>query len=126
MDKEGFLAEAVARAPECLLKIVPKGECEHAVDPFQAVTPPGVPGAGEHFRVGAGTKGIAHALKCLAQFDMVVDLPVMDNVVPAEAVHGLGGIGGGVGDGQSPMGEAEFKCFAGYGIHTLAVGPAVT
>src|SRR4051794_2336772 len=74
-------SKAVAREEQLARKHVPYGESKVAVQAFEAGLPPLCVRMHEDFRVACGRKARAERLELVAEFDVVVDLPVLDDPV---------------------------------------------
>jgi len=80
MIVEGLLAEAVAGREQHPAPRVVQREGEHAVQVFQASRPPLVVGGQEHLGIRLGLEVDPKRCQLRAQLDVVVDLPVVDDL----------------------------------------------
>ena len=76
-----FFTEAVAGGEEGLLLLIPDGEGEHAVELFDAGGSPMCEGGRDHFGIAVGSKGVSRFNQCFAEFEVVVDLTIVNDGV---------------------------------------------
>ena len=105
-DVERLDAEVVAGQGQPLLVTVPDGEAEHAVEPVERVGAPLREGLQHDLGVRVGREGATERLELAAQVEVVVDLAVVGDRVPAVGgVHRLLAVGD-VDDRQPPVRQA--------------------
>lgn len=121
MEEKRFLAKAIPRTPEGLLLAIPESKSKHAVEAVETRRPPGIPGHGQHFGVGGRLEPVSLPLEFFAQFTMVVQLPIVDDVVAAEAGHWLCRCRARVGDGKPPMDKPDVMASTGRYVQILSV-----
>ena len=117
---EGLDAEAVARAEERLLLLVPEGEREHAAQLLQAVHAPAPVRAQDHLGVRRRAEGAL--AEHLAHLDVVVDLAVVSQPGAITVGHGLIAARE-IDDRQPPVPERHAAALALP--EAVAIGPAV-
>ncbi len=107
-EVEGLLAEGVAREHEFALSRVPRSQGKHAVE-FLALPERSVfKHVHEHFGVAVGSKAVPLRLKFRAQFVVVVDLTVEDDMHRLIFIrHRLPTLRPKVDDGQPSMREGD-------------------
>src|SRR5438067_10623346 len=90
-EVERLHAEAVTRAIKRTPAAVPERECPHAVEAFDALLAPLFVPAQDRLGVGRAPKSVAKCFELGAQFTVVVDLAVVDElectVVACERLH---------------------------------------
>ena len=99
-------AEAVAGAEQAPFPFVPDGKGEHAAQVPDAFVAVAVVGGENRLGVRCGAEPPAVA-EGLAQFQVVVDLAVVDDGRAVRPPHRLAGRFAQVDDGKAPMGEAD-------------------
>jgi len=118
---ERFDPERVPGEGEAFFPGIPDGKGKHAVEAGKAVDSVLRPRLEENFRVRLGAKGGSTCLQIPAKFQIVVDLPVKNNV-PASIGrgHGLGATGK-IQDAESPMSQVD----GGIGVRAFRIWTTV-
>jgi hypothetical protein len=118
---ERFDAQGIASEDESFFAGVPDGEGEHAVESRETVGPVFSPGLEEDFRIGLGAESGPAGFEIAAEFDVVIDLSIK-NDVPASigGGHGLGSSGE-IENAEAAVSEAD----SGISVGAFGVGPSM-
>ena len=107
-DVERLDAETVARREEALVAAVPDEESPHPAQALEAGLAPFCVGREQHLAVGVGGEGAALAAQLVAQLEIIVDLPVENEVeAPARIGHRLKAGVGEIEDRKPPVPERD-------------------
>ena len=107
-DIERLLTERIAREYEFAFARVPRSKRKHAIEFLALLERSVFEHMHEDFGVAVGSKAVSLRLKFRAQFVVVVDLTVEDDMHRLIFIrHGLPTLGAKIDDRQSAMGESD-------------------
>ena len=108
-------AQMIPRQEQLAPDRIPDGEREHAVEPFHAGRAPLFVGVNDHLRVRLRPERVPGLEEFLAQFDVIVDLPVENDLdAPVLVADGLRAAAN-IDDAQPPVAQARLT------VHQFAV-----
>ena len=107
-DDQRFDAETVARQGQDAVPGVPYGQRPHAVEPVETAIAPAKERLQGHLRIARGPEGRPGGFQFAAELHVIVNLAVVDDMVPAGLVrHRLMGLRSGIDDFEATVGQAE-------------------
>ena len=107
-DKQGLFPKPVACHKQTSCAFVPQRKSEHAIEPAQSVLAPFAQRHQQNLGIAARVKADAHRFELVAQFNVVVDLAIEDDLQRTVVrrhwlIRGMRH----VDNGQAPMGQTD-------------------